>query len=215
MIKLWGRKSSINVQKVLWTLDELGLEYERIDAGGSYGGLDEPAFEAMNPMKLVPVLDDGGTVIWESHAIIRYLAASYGSGNLWLSNPKERSGCDIWMDWLQAHLQPAFIRGVFWGFFRTPEPSRDWPSIEKNIARTNALFQVLDKHLEAKAYVASNNLTMGDIPAGAQLFRYFNIEIRRPAVPNIERWYERLSARPAYRQNIMVSFEELRGRLSF
>src|SRR5271169_1496999 len=120
MITLWGRPSSINVQKVLWTLGELALPFEHIDAGGDAGGLDDPAFRAMNPHGRVPVLKDGETAIWESHVIVRYLAAAYGTPGLAPADPAARAGCEAWMDWTLASLQPA-ISGLFWGWYRTPE----------------------------------------------------------------------------------------------
>jgi glutathione S-transferase len=215
MLKIWGRRNSINVQKVMWVLGELGIAYERIDAGGSFGGLNHPAFVAMNPMKRVPVIDDGGTIIWESHAIIRYLCAQYGKGRLWSEDAVQRSASDIWMEWTQTSLQPKFISGVFWGFYRTPETQRDWPAIRQNVQATADLFHILDRHLANRLFVGGDALTIGDIPPGAQLYRYFQLEIERPSLPHVEAWYERLCSRPAYREHVMVPFDELRGRLTF
>jgi len=215
MLRIWGRKSSINVQKVMWTVGELGLPHERIDAGGSFGGLDDPGFVAMNPMKAIPVIDDDGTIIWESHAITRYLCAQYGAGCLWHHDAAKRSADDIWIEWTQTSLQPAFGNGVFWGFYRTPEAQRDWPAIRKSIQKTGDLLRILDHHLADRPFIGGDSLTVGDIPAGAQLYRYFNLEIERPSLPHVEAWYERLCRRPAYREHVMVPFEELRGRQSF
>ena len=215
MLKIWGRKNSINVQKVMWVVGELGIAHERVDAGGSFGGLNEPAFVAMNPMKRVPVIDDGGTIIWESHAIIRYLCAQYGKGRLWSEDAVQRSASDIWMEWTQTSLQPRFINGVFWAFYRTPEEQRDWPAIRQNIQITADLLRILDRHLAGRSFVGGDALTIGDIPPGAQLYRYFQLEIERPSMPNVEAWYERLCSRPAYREHVMVPFDELRGRLTY
>jgi len=216
MLKIWGRISSINVQKVMWAVGELGIPHERIDAGGKFGGLDTDEFRAMNPNARVPVVDDDGTVIWESHTIVRYLAAKYGEdGLLWSSDPAQRSLSDRWMDWTLADLQPAFIGGVFWNFYRTPEAQRNWQLIRQGIARSAILFKLLDRHLADKPFIAGDSLTIGDIATGTQLFRYYELEIDRPVIPNVEAWYARLSARPAYREHVMVPFEELRGRLSF
>jgi glutathione S-transferase len=215
MLKVWGRKSSINVQKVMWAVGELGLPHERIDAGGSFGGLNDPAFVAMNPMKRVPVIDDGGTVVWESHAIIRYLCAQYGAGRLWPEGTAQRSAGDIWIEWTQASLQPTFINGVFWAFYRTPAAQRDLPAIQKSVQTTISLFRILDQHLADRSFVGGDELTIGDIPPGVQLYRYFNLEIERPSLPHVEAWYERLCSRPAYREHVMVPFDELRGRLAF
>jgi glutathione S-transferase len=215
MLKIWGRRNSINVQKVMWAVGELGLAHERIDAGGAFGGLDTEEFGALNPNRRVPVIDDDGAVVWESHAIVRYLAAKYGSGTLWPSDPAHRAHADQWTDWTLADLQPAFIGGVFWNFYRTPEAQRNWPLIRQGIARSAILFRLLDRHLETTPYLAGEALTFGDITAGAQLYRYFELEIDRPSLPAVEAWYERLKARPAFAEHVMVPFDDLHGRLAF
>ena len=214
MLRIWGRKNSINVQKVMWAVGELGLSHERIDAGGQFGGLNTDAFGKMNPNRRVPVIDDDGVVIWESHAILRYLAAKYGSGSLWPVDAAARSQCDMWMDWTLADLQSAFI-GLFWSFWRTPEPQRNLRLIQQQLTRSNVLFQLLDKHLDGRKFITGDQLTMGDIPAGAQLYRYFNLSIERPALPNVQAWYARLRERDSYRTNVMISFEDLKGRSGF
>jgi glutathione S-transferase len=210
MLRIWGRRNSINVQKVMWAIGELGLAHEHIDAGGAFGGLDTDEFGAMNPNRRVPVIDDDGTVVWESHAIVRYLAAKYGLGSLWPEDPGVRARTDIWTDWVLADLQPAFI-GLFWNLYRTPEEQRNWNLIRQGIARSAILFQLLDRHLGEHAFISGDTLTIGDIPAGAQLYRYFELEIDRPSLPNVEAWYARLQERT----HVMVSFEDLKGRRSF
>jgi glutathione S-transferase len=215
MLKIWGRANSINVQKAMWAVGELGIPHQRIDAGGPFGGLSTDEFRAMNPNARVPVIDDDGAIVWESHAIVRYLAAKYGAGSLWPTDAAVRSLSDRWMDWTLADLQPAFIGGVFWNFYRTPEAQRNWPLIRQGIARSAILFKLLDRHLADRPFIVGDTLTMGDIAAGAQLYRYFELEIDRPAIPNVEAWYARLSARPAYREHVMVPFDDLRGRLTF
>ena len=214
MLKVWGRRNSINVQKVMWAIGELGLEHEHIPAGGTFGGLDTEEFGALNPNRRVPVIDDGGVIVWESHAIVRYLAAKYGAGTLWPADAGSRARADMWMDWTLADLQPAFI-GVFWNLYRTPENKRNWDLIRKGVASSATLFRLLDRHLEGKAFLAGDTLTMGDIPAGAQLYRYFELEIDRPSLPNVEAWYTRLQQRAAYRAHIMVAFDDLKGRQAF
>jgi len=214
MLKVWGRRNSINVQKVTWAVGELGLAHEHIDAGGSFGGLDTDEFGAMNPNRRVPVIDDDGTVVWESHAIMRYLTAKYGAGSLWPEDAGARARSDLWTDWVLADLQPAFI-GLFWNLYRTPEEQRNWNLIRQGIARSAILFQLLDRHLSEHAFIAGDVLTMGDIPAGTQLYRYFELEIDRPSLPNVEAWYARLQEREPYRTHVMVSFEDLMGRRTF
>jgi glutathione S-transferase len=122
MLTVWGRRSSFNLQKVMWLVSELGIDHRHIQAGGQFGGLDTPEFRAMNPVGRVPVIDDNGTIVWESHAILRYLAARYGRAQFWSDDPAKRSQADRWMDWSQTALQPDFLVGAFWGFYRTPEP---------------------------------------------------------------------------------------------
>jgi glutathione S-transferase len=215
MLKVWGRRNSLNVQKAMWAIGELGLPHEHIDAGGPFGGLDTEAFGALNPNRRVPVIEDNGTIIWESHTIVRYLAAAYGQGTLWSDAPAARALSDQWTDWTLADLQPAFIGGVFWNFYRTPEAQRNWPLIRQGIARSAILFKLLDRHLEGRAFVGGDSFTFGDIAAGAQLFRYFELEIDRPSLPNVEAWYARLREREAYRTHVMVPFDDLYGRLQY
>jgi glutathione S-transferase len=209
MLKIWGRKTSINVQKAMWTIGELGLEYQREDVGGPYGGLDRPEFAALTPHRLIPVLQDGDAVVWESNAIIRYLAARYGSGTLWPEDPTVRARTDQWMDWLLTTLYPPFI-AVFLGLIRTAPSQRDMNAIKGASLATGQLMQSLDRHLEGQPFVAGEQLTMGDIPVGATLFRYFTLEIERPSLPNVEAYYARLEARPAYGEHIMIPYDDMR-----
>jgi glutathione S-transferase len=215
MLTIWGRRSSFNVQKVMWLVDELGLAHKHIEAGGSFGGLDTPEFRAMTPHAKVPVIDDDGTVVWESHAILRYLAARYGQGAFWQDDPAARSQADRWMDWAHTTLQPDFLMGVFWGFYRTPAAQRDMPAVRKKIEACARHFTLLDRQLGGRDFILGNALTLADVPAATCLYRYFNIEIERPSVPNVEAWYARLQDRPAYRRHVMVPFSELYGRLAY
>ena len=215
MLKIWGRRSSFNVQKVLWFASELGLAHEHIPAGGSFGRLDEPEFRAMNPHGKVPVLEDGDVAVWESHAVLRYLAARYGAGTFWSDDAAERSRADRWMDWSQTVLQPTFLMGIFWGYYRTPEAQRDIKAIEISLARCADQFRLLDRILADQPFLIGERLTLADIPAGTALYRYFELDIARPALPHVEAWYRRLQERPAYREHVMVPFGELRGRLDY
>jgi glutathione S-transferase len=215
MLMIWGRANSANVQKVMWLVGEMGLAYERIDAGGPFGGLDAPSFRAMNPHGRVPVIRDGETVVWESHAILRYLAAKHAPGRFWPLDPAARAAIDQWIDWSQASLQPDFLGGVFWGFYRTPAPLRDKRAVARSVAACATHFQLLDRWLQERAFLCGDDLTLADIPAGALLFRYFTLDIERPRVPNVEAWYARLQDRPAYCRHVMVPFDDLFGRLAF
>lgn len=215
MLKVWGRRSSFNVQKVMWLIGELGLAHEHVPAGGSFGGLDDPAFRAMNPHGRVPVIQDDDVTVWESHSILRYLAARYADRGLWASEPQGRALVDGWMDWSQTSLQPAFLNGVFWGFYRTPEEQRNWSAIRRSIDRCTGYFQLLDGILSTRQYLMGDTLSLADIPIGTTLYRYFELEIERPQVANVQTWYARLQQRPAYRQHVMIPFGELKGRLDY
>lgn len=214
LLTVWGRRNAFNVQKVLWLVDELGLEHRHIDAGGSFGGLDTPEFLALNPNGRVPVIRDGDAVVWESHSILRYLAARHAAGRFWPEDPAERSYADRWTDWTLASLQPAFL-GLFWDYYRTPEDQRNPALVEAGREKTNQLFRLLDRHLDGRSYLAGDRITIADVAAGTALFRYFGLDLDRPALPNVEAWHARLRERPAYRRNVEVPFEDLKGRLSF
>lgn len=203
MLKIWGRNNSVNVQKAMWTVGELGLDHERIDVGGAFGGLDTPEYGAMNPNRRIPVLEDGGTVLWESNAIVRYLAARYGSGSLWAEDPGIRAQADIWMDWMVTTLLPE-MHPVFWGLIRTPEAERDMDHINAAAKRTGETFKLLDAHLADRKFVTGGALTMGDIPVGAACYRYHELPIDRPDLPNVAAWYARLQEREAFRQHVMI-----------
>lgn len=203
MLTIWGRNNSINVQKVMWTVGELGLEHVRHDVGGAFGGLDTPDYLAKNPNGLIPTLEDDGVTVWESHAVVRYLAAKYGAGSLWPEDPAARSAADQWMDWMQTVILKD-MAPVFVGLVRTPPEQRDGAAIEAGVAGLARSWGVLDRHLEGRDYVAGGDLTMGDIPVGCACNRYHALDIERPALPNIAAWYERLQAREAFRTHVMI-----------
>lgn len=214
MIKIWGRRNSFNVQKVMWALGELGLDHEHIDAGGPFGVVDAPEYLAMNPNGLVPTLEDKGVAIWESHTILRYLAAEYGKGSLWPEDALARTQTDRWIDWTQSALGQSFMH-LFWLSYRTPVDQQRYSAIANAIQRNRTEFQMLDQHLETQDFIAGDQLTMGDIPAGCTLYRYFNLDTPRTKLPNVEAWYARLQERPAYKEHVMVPFDDLKGRLAF
>ncbi|TAJ30015.1 MAG: glutathione S-transferase family protein [Reyranella sp.] len=202
-MKIWGRANSINVQKVLWTADECGLKYERIDVGGAFGGNDKPWYLKMNPNGIVPTIDDGGRVIWESNSCVRYLAAKYAAGTLWPNDPGQRSEADRWMDW-QLSVIARGMGIIFWGLIRTAPDKRDMKAIDEAVAETGQLWARLDGHLADRPYVAGGHLTMGDIPAGCMAYRWFALDIKRPELKNLRAWHDRLATRPGYAQHIMI-----------
>ena len=213
-VRIWGRANAFNVQKAMWALAETGVAFERIDVGGGFGGLDAPEFRAMNPNGRIPVIADGEAVVWESNAVVRYLAARYAAGTLWPEDPGARSHADRWMDWYQNHLHRSFM-DLFWGFVRMPERERNWPHLNGLIANCAQQMQVLDRHLGSQRFLGGDQFTMGDIPAGTCLYRYFEMDIERPDVPNVLRWYGELRARPAYAQHVAMPFDDLVGRKDY
>ena len=204
MLKLWGRNNSVNVQKPIWCLEELKVPYERIDAGMQYGVVNELQFRKMNPNGLVPVIEDGGAVIWESNAIVRYLAAKYGKGTLWAEDPAERAQSDKWMDWCATVYWPP-MREVFWGLVRTPPEKRNPELIETSRKKAGEILKILDAALSRSDYIAGDHLTIGDIPLGAISWRWFGIAgLERPSRPNVEAWFKRLSQREAFKKSVLL-----------
>jgi len=203
MLKIWGRINSINVQKVLWAVDELHIPYERLDAGMQFGVVDEPFYRKMNPNGRVPTIDDDGFVLWESNAIVRYLSARHGAGTLWPSDPKERADADRWMDWASSTLA-APIFPVFWGLIRTPPEKRDDKAIAEGVRKLNAAFEVLEQSLEGRDYVAGAAFTMGDIPVGVHVYRWSALPIDRPVLPRVEGYHRRLQQRAPFKQHVML-----------
>ena len=204
MLVVWGRKNSINVQKVMWTVAELGLAHERKDVGGPFGGLDTADYGALNPNRRIPtIVDEDGTTVWESHSCVRYLAARYGAGQLWPEDPSARALADLWLDWMQTTLLPD-LAPVFLGLIRTPAEERNTARIERCIRAMGETWRILDAHMEGRSFVAAASLTMGDIAAGAACYRYHALEIERPALPNIALWYERLQERAHFRTHVMI-----------
>ncbi len=213
VIRILGRRSAFNVQKVLWLLGELELAHEQVEVGGAAGGLDEPSFLALNPHGRIPVLCDGPDTVWESHAILRYLAARYGEEALYPPDPLARSQVDRWMDWAHTALQPAFM-ALFWGYYRTPEPQRSPRHVEAARRDCARQFEQLDAQLATRPYLAGPAFSLGDIPAATTLYRYFTMGLDVPEPPHVRAWYERMQARPAFREHVMRSYEELRGRVA-
>ena len=202
MLKIWGRTNSVNVKKALWCAEELGLPYERTDAGMQYGVVNSPEYRKMNPTGLVPTIEEDGFVLWESHSIVRYLSAKHGAGTLCPADPHARAGAERWMDW--AFTFQGAMRNVFWGLVRTPPEKRDAKAIEEGRARTAALLPILEQALAGQPYVAGGGLTMGDIPIGCEVQRWMRVPVERPPFPAVEAWFERLRARPAFRKIVDI-----------
>lgn len=202
-VKIWGRRSSSSAQKVFWTLAELDVPHLQIDAGRSFGVTDTPEYLAKNPNGLVPTLEeDDGFVLWESHAIVRYLAAKYGAGSFWPDDLRNRADADRWMDWATTTATPA-INPIFVRLILKPDPGLTPAELDSMIARTHAPLALLSEVLARQDYVAGDHLTIGDIPIGMILNRWFKLPITRPDYPALDAYYARLNARPAYVRHIL------------
>ncbi len=204
MLHIIGRNNSSNVQKVLWTCAEIGLDFERTDFGGPFGGNDDPEYRAKNPNGLIPTVEDGDLVLWESNSIVRYLAAKHGGGSrFYPADPGARALADRWMDWQLTVIWPALLP-AFLNLIRTPEDKRDMDVVATAVAKANAAAKILDTHLTTNAYLGGADFTIGDIPVGVVTYRYMNLDIERPSLPNLEAYYARLCNRPGYQKYLMI-----------
>jgi len=197
MLKIWGRANSVNVKKVLWCCEELGLKFERVDAGMQFGVVNTPEYRRLNPNGLVPTIEDDGLVLWESHAIVRYLAAKHGEGKLWPKDLGARADADRWMDWTNSTFGVAY-RPVFWNLIRTPAEKRDMKAVEEGAKKCGKLFGMVETALARSPFLAGNTLTMGDIPLGCFVHVWLQLPIERPKHPELEAWHKRLLERPGY-----------------
>ena len=202
-MRILGRATSINVQKTVWMATELGLTFERVDIGGSFGGNDRPEFLAKNPNGLVPVLEDGDFTLWESHSIVRYLAEAHGGEPWYPQDVRRRARANQWMDWALATLIPTF-NPMFLHLIRTAPDKRDNAYVERQRKASERLFGILDAQLGKSAYIIGDQPTMADIPLGAAVYRWLHLPIERPALNNVQGYFKRLSERPAYRQHVML-----------
>lgn len=203
MLRIWGRDNSVNVQKALWVCEEMQLPYERVDAGGTFGVVNTPQYRNLNPNGLVPTIEDEGFVLWESNAIVRYLAAKHSAGKLCPEDLKVRAEADRWMDWQTTTFWPTF-RPLFWNLVRTPVDQRDEKAMEESRLRTAEVLGYLDAHLKGRPFVAGETFTIGDIPMGCAVWRWFAIQVERPDQPNLKRWFDSLAQRPAYKKVVML-----------
>jgi glutathione S-transferase len=198
---VWGRATSSNVMKVLWGLGEMALPFERIDVGGAFGKTATPGYRAMNPTGLVPTLQEDDFALWESNAILRYLANGHAAAELWPSEPQARANVDRWMDAQQTLLnRPMGV--VFWGLVRTPADKRDMAAIMQAVEGTARVWGMVSAELARHPYLAGDDLTLADIPWGPHLHRWFTMDFERPEVPHLRAWYDRMLQRPAYKQHL-------------
>ncbi len=203
MLKLWGRVNSINVMKVLWTLAELGLPYERVDAGMQFGIVESDEYRAINPNSRVPTIDEDGFTLFESNTIVRYLCAKYSLEHLCPSDLRARADTERWMDWATAHLQPV-VTPVFWNLIRTPPERRNMETVMSNTLASNKAMEVLEWGLAHRPFLGGDSLTMGDIATGVWVHRWYSLPVSRPVLPRVKDYYARLLDRPGYRAHVAL-----------
>ncbi len=210
MITVYGRNTSSNVQPVIWLLSELNLPHKRIDAGGSFGGTDTPEYRKMNPMGLIPSLEDDDVTMFESQAIMRYIAGRHGE-EFWPTDPITRAPIDQWMEWAKTTIAPNVVYKVFWQLIRTPATNRDHAALEEAVLALRHIMFIADDQLSKNDWLAGDTMSLADISFGAQLFRYFTLPFERAELPALSAYYSRLTERPAYAEHVMVSYESLRA----
>ena len=204
MLKIWGRNTSSNVQKVIWALGEMKLPFERIDVGGAFGKTKEAAYLAMNPNSLVPTLEEeDGFTLWESNSIVRYLAAKHQNRTLEPADLRTRALAHKWMDWQLSVMAPS-ITPVFWQMIRTPADKRDMAAVAGSKEKTIAAAKIMDAQLSKTPYLAGDEFSYGDIPVGIMIYRYMQLIPERPATPHLDRWYAAISSRPAFKEQVAV-----------
>lgn len=206
---LYGRNSSINVQKVAWTLAEMSLEFDWIDKNGSIGSIDTEDYREINPAAQVPTFDDNGIYLRQSNAIVRYLSHNYPESKLWPVDLIGYAEAERWMEWQATDLW-SVLRPVFWGLIRTKPNDRNMNSIYENINLCHREMELFDDYLTGKHFVAGKMFSMGDIPAGCAIYRYYGLPekiMRRPYFKNIRAWYDRLKKRSAFKNCVMLPLE--------
>jgi glutathione S-transferase len=195
-LRIWGRMSSINVKKVVWTAQELGLDFQRTEAGGVHGVVKTPEYLRLNANALVPVIEDDGYVLWESNVIVRYLTAKHSMGQMYPTDLQQRFDAERWMDWQQTTVNPASRPG-FWQLIRTPLEQRNAQAIADSNVAVELLMTTLDTHLASRRFMLGEHFSMADIPLGCEVHRWFGLPQLREKRPNVERWFAELRARPA------------------
>ncbi len=196
MLRIWGHRQAPNVRKVIWACAEFDLDFEVKEVGGPFGGTDAPEYRAMNPNGRIPTIDDDGFVLWESHAILRYLANKAGAEDIYPEDPRTRARVDQWLDWQGAHQAQA-IRDLVKITIKAkhaPDPTL----LAAAEAEADMLFGILDGALAGGGYVAGEAFTIADIPVAVGYRRWVTLPIRRRPFPALEAWYVRVSTRPAF-----------------
>lgn len=212
MLTVWGRTNSSNVQVVMWTVAELAIEHERIDAGGAYGVVDTPEYRGMNPNGLVPTVQDGDLTLFECAAIVRYLGAQYGDEAFWPGDARARATLDVWAAWAKITFTPVLITEIFMPLIRQKPEERDPQALRSAQGRLKKLAAIADARLADGGYLGGEHLTFADIMLGGPLYRYYTLDFERAETPHLDAYYKRLTERPAYAEHVMVSYESLRAK---
>ncbi|AGH50965.1 glutathione S-transferase [Sphingomonas sp. MM-1] len=200
MLTIWGRPNSHNVKKVVWFAEEIGRPFVRLNIGGAFGITD--SYREMNPNALIPTIEDDGLVLWESNAILRYLAARYGEGTLWPADPAARARGDKWMDWQFGYADAQ--RDAFLNLVRHSPEERDAAAIARSAEATATMMAILNQALADRPWLSGDNFGVGDVPMGVYAHSWFALDIERPAMPHVEDWYARLRERPGYAAHVMI-----------
>lgn len=203
MVRILGRANSINVQKVMWLAAEIGLDIERFDVGGAFGGNDTPEYLAKNPSGKIPTMEDGDFVLWESNSIVRYLAEKYGSSPWYPALVEDRYSASQWMDHYIATHHPSMTT-IFYNLIRMTPEERDDKVVAKCVETLSGAWAVVDRHLAENEFLTGTAPTMGDVPMGCAAYRWHTLDIERPDLPHLRRWYEALASRSAFKEHVML-----------
>ena len=203
MLKIWGRTTSSNVQKVLWCCAEVGIEYERVDLGGPFGGNQDAEYLALNPNGLVPTVRDGHLVLWESNTICRYLAATHHGERLYPSAPAARALVERWMDWQLSTIGPP-MGALLYGLIRTKPEQRDHAAIEAARPKAASAWTIVEDALESGPFLAGAEFSLAEIVMGTLVYRWHAFPIERPPLPRLKAWYDRMRQRPAFHTHIEI-----------
>lgn len=200
MLTIHGRLNSHNVKKVAWFAEELGLPYVRHDVGMAFGMSD--AYLAKNPNALIPTIEDEGLVLWESNAILRYLASRHGGERFWPVDPARRALADRWMDWQMSYAVAQ--NGAFKNLVRVAPENRDMAAVAQSAAASAKMMHVLERYLGETPWLSGGDFGIGDIPMGVYAHTFFTLDIERPELPNVNDWYRRLTERSGYASQVMI-----------
>lgn len=200
MLTIWGRLNSHNVKKVAWFAVELGLDFERHDVGGLFGM--DAAYLAKNPNALIPTIEDGDVTLWESNAILRYLAAKHGGDRFWPADPASRAVGDKWMDWQISYADAQ--RDAFFNLVRRAPDERDSAAMTASAERCAKQMTILNDALAVSPWLSGQDFGVGDVPMGVYVHTWFSLAIDRPPLLHVEDWYARIKARPGYAEQVMI-----------